>query len=479
MNDFHAAVEPVRLVLQEKRQMIGGAVSIAGYVDQFRKKEPDLIWIVTGDMFMGHYLDSMTNGKAMIEFLNMIPPDCFTLGNHEFDYGMDALKKRIDESKFPIVCANIKTGKGSPLVKPYIIHETKGIRILFIGVICQNLPQIVSVNSLKDIEVSDPKRAILEYTKKLDKEVDLTVVLSHSGLSIDRRIAKDLPPECGVDIIIGGHSHDLMEKPEVVNGIIICQAGSKGRYLGYLQVELDPLEKHIESHSWELIPTLCDRVRPNKDVEHWLAKRTRKISKQMEKVIGNLEGEWSREKDMPEWPVANFATDAIAEEMGVDIGIYNRGGIRKSLAGPKIRLKDIWGVFPFGNYMVSFRLTGKQVKTLIERHLSFSGEHLFFSKSLRYAFDPKKSVGGRLINLRIQGKPLDPNRLYTIGTIEFLWGHSEQCFGLSQKEIMANGEFREYQDLIDRDIFIEKIKRTRHLKTELDGRVKILKSPYL
>jgi 2',3'-cyclic-nucleotide 2'-phosphodiesterase (5'-nucleotidase family) len=453
--------------------MIGGAVSIAGYVDQFRKKEPNLIWVVTGDMFMGHYLDFLTKGKAMIEFLNMIPPDCFALGNHEFDYGMDILKKRIDESKFPIVCANIKTGKGKLLVKPYIIHETKGIRILFIGVICQNLPQIVSVNRLKDIEVSDPKSAILKWTNKLNSDVDLTVVLSHLGLITDRRIAKALPPECGVDIIIGGHSHDLMEKPDVVNGIIICHAGSKGRYLGYLQVDVDLREKLITSHSWKLIPALCDKVRPHHDVKHWLARRTKKISKQMKKVIGYLEGEWSREKDMHEWPVANFATDAIAEEMGVDVGIYNRGGIRKSLTGPKIRLKDIWGIFPFGNYMVRFRLTGRQVKTLLEKHLSFSGEHLFFSKSIRYAFDPKGSVGDRLVSLRIKGKPLDPDRLYTFGTIEFLWGHSEQCFGLSQKEIKANGGFKEYQDLIDRDIFIENIKRIRHLKTQLDGRVKL------
>lgn len=469
--------------------MNGGAASLAGYVDQFRKKEQNPVWVVTGDMFMGHYLDSLTKGKAMIEFLNMIPPDCFTLGNHEFDYGVEILKKRIDESKFPIVCANIKMDDGKYLVKPYIIHEINGIKVLLIGVICQNLSRIVSVNRLgnieltdsksliKSIEVLDPKSAILEWTNKLDRDVDLTVVLSHSGLSADRRIARDLPPECGVDIIIGGHSHDLMEKPEVINGIIICQSGSKGRYLGYLQVDLDLREKHIESHSWELIPVLCDKIEPNKAVERWLARRTKKLSKQMEKVIGNLEGEWSRDKDKLEWPVANFATDAIAEEMGVDIGIYNRGGIRKSLVGPKIRLKDIWGIFPFGNYMVSFRLTGRQVKTLLEKHLSFSGEHLFFSKSVRYTFDPKKTLGNRLVNLMIQGGPLDPDRFYTIGTIEYLWGHAEKCFGLSQKEIKANGGFAEYQDLIDRDIFIEKIRRIRNLKTQLDGRVKVLGSP--
>lgn len=457
--------------------MIGGAVSVAGYVDQFRKKELNPIWVVTGDMFIGHYLDFLTKGKAMIEFLNMIPPDCFALGNHEFDYGIDTLKKRIYESKFPIICANIKTGKGKPLVKPYIIHKTKGIRILFIGVICKNLPQIVSVNRLGDIEVSDPKSAILKWTNKHKKDVDLTVVLSHLGLSADRRIAKALPPECGVDIIIGGHSHDLMEESEVINGIIICQAGSKGRYLGYLQVDVDLVEKFIKSHSWKLIPVLCDQVRPHKDVEHWLARRTKKISKQMENVIGYLEGEWSREKDVPEWPVANFATDSIVDEMGVDIGIYNRGGIRKSLAGPKIRLKDIWEIFPFGNYMVHFRLTGRQVKVLLERHLSFSGEHLFFSKSIRYAFDPKRPVGDRLVSLRIQGKPLVPYKLYTFGTIEFLWGHSEKCFGLSQEEIKENGGFKEHHDLIDRDIFIKNIRKIKHLKTQLDGRVKVLTNP--
>ena len=77
----------------------------------------------------------------------------------------------------------------------------------------------------------------------------------------------------------------------------------------------------------------------------------------------------------------------------------------------------------------------------------------------------------------IEEEPLDSDRLYTIGTIEYLWGHSEECFGLPQKEIKANGGFAEYQDLIDRDIFIEKIKRIRNVKTQLDGRVKVLESP--
>ena len=477
LNDFHAAVEPVKAVWLEGEGQIGGAVCLAGYVAQFRKEDPNLIWVVGGDMFMGHYLDSLTQGKAMIEFLNIIPPDAFVLGNHEFDYGMDVLKERITESGFPIICANIKMKDGTPLVQPCMILERGGIKILIIGVICRNLPRIVSVKRLRDVEVTDPVTAIRECIKNFEQDMDLTVILSHSGIHEDRRIARALPPESGVDIIIGGHSHTLMETPEKINGIILCQAGSKGRYLGSLEVDLDLEEKRIASYHWQLVPTLCDHIKPHRGVGKWLAKRTKKIEKEMAQVIGNLNGHWTRDKDEWEWAVANFATDAIAEAMAVDIGIYNRGGIRQSLSGPKIRVKDIWGIFPFGNYLIRFQLTGKQVRTLLETHLSLSGEHLFFSRALRYSFDPKRPSGRRLVDITIRGKPLDPEHIYTLATVEFLWGHAQKAFGLSQETIKANGGFKESCDQIEREIFIHAIREQKRIDARLDGRVKMTTSP--
>jgi len=476
MNDFHAAVEPVSAAWLESTGMVGGAVCVAGHVERFRKVHRNTLWVVTGDVFMGHYLDSLTEGKATIEFLNMIPPDCCVLGNHEFDYGLDVIDERIRESRFPIVCANIRKRDGSILVRPFIIHEMEGMRVLLIGVICRNLAEIVLPGRLGDLVVTDPVQSILQWSSSLDSTVDLTVVLSHSGLQEDRRIAAALPPSSGVDVIIGGHSHDLMEKTEVVNGIVICQAGSKGRYLGHLAVDVEPGKGRIEAHSWELIPTLCEGM-THQEVARWLEGRLQGIAGGMEEVIGRLEGEWSREPEAIEWPIANFATDAIAEETGAEIGIYNRGGIRKDLAGPHIRLKDVWEMFPFGNHIVRFRLTGRQIRILIERHLSSPGERLFFSGALRYAFNPKRPAGARCISVAVNGKPLDPDRLYTIATVEFLWGHAEGAFGLKHSAIKANGGFKEYPGLIERDIIIKRIKRLKNIRPQRDGRVKILTDP--
>ncbi|MGA1795442.1 MAG: bifunctional metallophosphatase/5'-nucleotidase [bacterium] len=476
MNDFHAAVEPLSAGWLERAGTAGGAVCVAAHVERFRKDHPNTLWVVTGDVFMGHYLDSLTQGKAMIEFLNLIPPDCYVLGNHEFDYGLDVLAERIRDARFPIVCANIRKGEGGTLVKPFIIHEMEGIRVLVIGVICRNLAEIVLPGRLGDLEVTDPVQSILQCTDSLDSTIDLTVVLSHSGLSADRRIAAALPPSSGVDIIIGGHSHDLMEKTETVNGIIICQAGSKGRYLGHLAVDMEPGKGLITAHSWDLIPTLCEGMSHPK-VAQWLEGRLQGTAGGMEEVIGTLEGEWTREAEAIEWPIADFATDAIAEQTGAEIGIYNRGGIRKGLSGPYIRIKDVWEMFPFGNHLVQFCLTGRQVKILLERHLSFAGEHLFFSGGLRYTFNPKRPSGARCISATVNGKPLDPDRLYTIATVEFLWGHSGSAFGLRQAAIKENGGFREYPGLIERDIIINRIKRLKHIRPQTDGRVKVVTDP--
>ncbi len=471
LNDFHAALWPVKAKWMQGEPLLGGAASLAGYIQQFRKKDPDMIWVIAGDIFLGDSIDNLTKGGTVIEFLNLIQPDCLALGNHEFDYGLTVLKKRVKEADFPIICANIKMKNNKYLVKPYIIHKTKRVKILFIGIICSNLYNIVSIRHLDDVRVLDPVETILEHSKKMDKEVNLTIIVSHSGLNQDKKIAEALPSDSGVDIIIGGHSHDLMENPDVVNGIIICQAGSKGHYLGNLNVDINTQTNKIISYSWHLIPILTKDIFPHQGVETWLKKTKRTIIPQINETIGRLQGDWTRNKDELEWAIANFATDAIAEKMDVDIGIYNRGGIRKSLTNPLIQVKDILEIFPFGNYLICFYLTGKQLKILLETHLSFKSEYLFFSKNLRYTFDRKKPLRNRLKGITIENKPLQENKFYTIATIEFLWDNAERCFGISQEEIKNNGGFKDYLNITDKYLFIKYIKEHQTINAIIDGRV--------
>src|SRR3989339_429871 len=150
MNDFHAQFYPSVSVNNE---LAGGAAMIAGYVDHYKKKQNNVIWVVSGDFFKGSALDTATKGKASIEILNRFPPDAFALGNHEFDWGLGVLGRRMKEAKFPFICANLtlETDNRKYFTQPYLIKEINGVKVLFVGVIMEKLDNFIGKNNAKGL----------------------------------------------------------------------------------------------------------------------------------------------------------------------------------------------------------------------------------------------------------------------------------------------------------------------------------------
>ena len=244
------------------KALVGGVSLLSGYVDKVRREIPNTLYCIAGDMFRGSIIDSEFKGMSTIEIMNAIAPDVVTLGTHETDYGIAHLLFLEKCAKFPIINANLYIKSNfARLFKPHQIIEIDGMKILFIGILTEEVMSRAKneavIGSFVDIHqaAQEVGRICNAYNAT---DIDLTVLLTHIGFEEDKKLAAELDPAWGVDIIIGGHSHTFIEKPEIVNNIAIVQAGTGTDQIGRFDIVVDTYSNEIEEYKWQAVPINAD-----------------------------------------------------------------------------------------------------------------------------------------------------------------------------------------------------------------------------
>ena len=240
-NDMHG--DFLAEVQGAEGNLIGGLALLSGYVNQVRKEEENVLYVISGDMVQGSLIDSEFKGISTIEIMNYIAPDVVTLGNHEIDYGLPHLLFLEKMANFPIVNANMYIAKYSKrLMQPYLILNVAGFDIMFIGILTEAVLQSLKMDRLVGtfISLEEASREVGKICNAYkDEDIDLTVLLTHIGFESDKELAALLNPEWGVDMIIGGHSHTILEQPASVNDILIAQAGTGTDQIGRFDIVVD------------------------------------------------------------------------------------------------------------------------------------------------------------------------------------------------------------------------------------------------
>ena len=242
-NDTHSRVEPLPAT-DKKYPGKSGYVNRMTVIDSIRNVNKDVILIDAGDFVQGTPYFNIFKGCVEIEAMNLMKYDVGTLGNHEFDYGIDTLAAILKKSKFPVVNCNYDF-TGTVLencVKPYIIIKKSGVKIGFIGV-GANPEGLISKSNYKGVTNLPDFETVNRYAERLKtkEKCDVIVCLSHLGIDQDLLLAKSSKY---LDIIIGGHSHSYMVKPELIKNrsgkdVFIYQAEKDGVYLGKIEIELN------------------------------------------------------------------------------------------------------------------------------------------------------------------------------------------------------------------------------------------------
>lgn len=249
-NDTHSCVMPINPLSSDTAQADkGGFLRRASFVRQMREEHPHLLLFDSGDFSQGSAYYNLYKGEVEVSLMNEMKYDAATIGNHEFDFGMDNMKRIYSMAQFPIVCANYDFSGTvlEGLVKPYVILEREGLRIGVFGLSPQ-MDGLVSAENYKGVKFEDPVSAAERVVGLLrgQEHCDVVICLSHLGWDIEGiDDVEVIPATRDIDLVLGGHSHTYFEHPEIVKNAdgkdVICnQMGKNGRYVGVLHLHVDP-----------------------------------------------------------------------------------------------------------------------------------------------------------------------------------------------------------------------------------------------
>ncbi len=335
--------------------------ALAWLVNNEREMEEHVFLVSAGDIFSGNPVVDFyePRGYPKIDLMNRVGYDVNTIGNHEFDYGLEVLADRMQQADFPFILANLNTA-GSVLAQPdeYAILRAGRHRIAFLGLVQLNDQGIPSAHpdNLTGIEFYPPVETAGEY-EFLTARADVVIGLTHHGFVSDTIMAARYP---WFDVIIGGHSHTLTLEPEEHNGVLVTQAGSNMRHIG--KVTLVFRGRRLVEKSAEMIRT-SDIQGSDNDIAALVEYYN--DNPVLNRVIGRLVRPL-RNKD----EIGIFVTDTYREYGGFDFAFHNYGGIRVNSMEGDIRVNDIFRMDPFGNELVSMNLSYGELKRLIGNSLS-------------------------------------------------------------------------------------------------------------
>lgn len=245
-NDTHSRIEPLPDT-DRNFPGKGGVVRRATYIDQVRKENKNVLLFDGGDFLQGTPYFNLFKGEIEVEVMNQMGYDAATLGNHEFDYGLEVLEKVARLAKFPIVSSNYDFSETvlNGLIKPYIILKREGVKIGVIGIGIQPNGLIAS-NNYKGVKYLDPVKTANSMAQMLRSEhnCDMVICISHLGHNPDLNMAELTK---GIDIIIGGHSHTFMKQPTLrknieENDVLVFQTNGRGIYVGRINVKFEKVK---------------------------------------------------------------------------------------------------------------------------------------------------------------------------------------------------------------------------------------------
>jgi 5'-nucleotidase/UDP-sugar diphosphatase len=445
-NDIHGHLLPWRGWEGDLAgKTLGGMDRLGGAIKQVREEvgRENVILLDAGDTLGDSLVADQTQGKAIIDAMNVLDYTAMVIGNHELDFTADTLKKRIAEAKFPVLAANItEKATGRLFTLPYLIQEIRGVKIGILGLAYPNTPLTTAKKNVDGLEFGEATEVAREYVSRLREQgAQIVVVLSHYGLAADKKLARQAP---GIDVIVGGHSHNRMKDAWREGNTLIVQAGAHGSDLGRLDLEVK--NGKIIRHAHSLI-TIDHAVPSDARVASIVRQAASSSKTQSEERLGQavsliaraqtIAGQEAQKRDQ-ESPADSLFADLIRERTRVDAVILPGVGYGTAIPAGTIQAGALRNLIPHESKTVTMTLTGAQIREILEQSLENT-----------YTDDPKQKVGGlvqvsgihfkyntegsnshRLTEVRIQGKRLDRKRDYRVATNSLLagGGHNYKAF---------------------------------------------------
>lgn len=437
VNDLHTHYlpEPAEWVKEDPKPLTGGMVALQEAVAREKAAAPATLVLDAGDWLTGTPLSDVevdgVKGGAFIDMMNFVGFDVSTIGNHDFDNGVDMLPKLIQRASFPVVSANLHRDGGLLAPVPWLVLDRGGLKVGVVGLILDALGQEVSREMMRGIQVDSVVETARRAIAELDPQTDLIILLTHQGWREDSLLATRAE---GADLIIGGHSHTRLKSPQLVNGVLVAQAGSYARDLG--RIDLTVENDRVTAHEGRLIPLFQRDVKnPDPRLAALVKTHEERIDAEFQVVIGQAPRDFGRDY-YHESALGDLLSDLLRELSGADVAVLNSGGLRADLKGGEVSRLDIKQILPFANTVVLFRASGEELLTLLRTNAKASlheEQGILQLSGVRCAFR-EGPAGVEILEPTVGGKALDPAEVYTIATVDYVLGLGAKYMGFEPTE---------------------------------------------
>ena len=410
----------------------GGLVRRAGLINLIKKEVENPLILDAGDIFQGTTFFTIFQGEASYRTAKAIGVEATTMGNHELDLGIEHLLSIIDKTGRKVLASNVVWPDGKKHVfQPYAVFVRNGLKIGVIGRVGHDNWGECNIKVTNKMKLLDDIENIRETAKRIRPYVDLVIVISHAEVENDRKLAASIAE---LDVVIGGHSHTKIMKPELIKhfkfagdydnglgGTIFTEAYEWGHYLGRIDLTVDD-NKKITKWGGELIEVKPEHeAYATKGIKDLVEYYDQSRIKQINRVIAHSEKGLPYDKNLrmkKMCPAGVFTCDALKAVFNTDIGMINAKGVRSPIPAGNVIVDDVHTMLPFDNDVAVVVLKGEEVQKMLD-HVAKIWEKK--SSTVVSGITGELYVDeGKAKNVKVNGQPIDPNKEYSIAVTSFI-----------------------------------------------------------
>ncbi len=512
-SDLHANIATFDYYTQKEAQQ--GIAKVYSVVKDVRGKNPNTILIDNGDTIQGtpfaqYYLDnfnSKTEAKIvhpMMKIMNMMNYDAWTLGNHEFNYGLKVLDKIMGDAKFPVISANIYKADGTNFVKPYIVKEVNGIKIGILGFTTTGVTTW-DKNNVKDLQFKDIVEEGKKWVKVLKdtEKVDAIVVSAHSGIEkkddvLHEDQVKALANACPeITAILSGHAHaDVAGQTE--NGVLIVQPKKWGQKVSEIDLSFEKVggkwtvakkeSKNIDVKDYEPSQEVLDVVKAD----------TEAVNSLVNTIIGKSTEEFSGiDQQIKDTALVDLIQNVQMYYGKADVSIAASFNDSSRIPEGDVKVSDINALYVYENWLNVTEMTGKQLRDYIEysakyfnqfrpgdQQITFDpnipGYNYDMIQGVNYQLDLTQPAGSRVVNLTYKDKPVTDTQTFRVALNNYRFGGGGghmAAIGLTQPKNLYDSAVTLGDDGQIRTLIINYIKEKKTISPVVDNNYNLITVP--
>lgn len=502
-SDVHGYIFPTDYISEGEKDL--GLMKVSSLIKRYKKEDPDTLVLDLGDYIQGSILaqylfEEKNDPKFLMNIKDELAYDLQVVGNHEYNFGLDYLKRAVDSSKIPTMSANILKEDGKPLYKPYTIIEKKGIKIGIIALTTQYIKNWELEENIKGLKFISAKEVCENYVDLIRDQVDLLVVCYHGGFEKDLYtrevldtnegenegydILKNVP---GIDLLLTGHQHRKIA--DIVDGVGVIQAGKFAEFVGKVDVEFDQ-DKNIINKNLELLDLVGEEV--DQELYQKYSYIIPKLDKWMHEEIGQTDGDMkiydSFEARQKGCAYANFVNQVQLEKSKAQISstalfLMDPPGFEQ-----RITRKNVLNNYPYANTLAVLKISGKDLKDALAKNsmyfiLDENGNVIVnpsylepkpkhynydFYSGIEYVIDLSKDEENRVVSLTYNSKIVKDTDTFELVTNQY------RALGGGDFPMFSKDKIIKTIDVPVNELMIEKIRQKEVIKADFTKYFKLI-----